>query len=72
MKYMISRQGNRNLANGRDENIFFSDLSEARAEARDRTTLSGEPWFVFEVEPKLLYAYRAQRAAEERWNGAPE
>ena len=69
MKYMISRQGNRNLANGRDENLFFGELSEARTAAQDRTTDSGEPWFVYEVQPKLMFSYRAQKAKEEDWSG---
>lgn len=58
-KYIVSKQGNRNLVLDQGVATFVhKDLTEARAEANRRTIDSGDPWFVFEIEPKLLFSYR--------------
>lgn len=70
-RYMISMQGNRNLAFGRDENIFFDDLADAKKEARRKTQEGREAWNVFEVSAKLMYVFRPT-IKEEDWSGASE
>lgn len=70
MKYMISRQGNRNLVLGRDENVFYDGLDSAMMAAERKATLYHEGWFVFEVTPRLVTGFRPRRAEEISRNDA--
>lgn len=71
VRYMVTRQGNRNLALGRAENIFHNNAAAARKAAADFTRRDGEPWYVYEVDAVLKYAYVTD-VREETWNGGAE
>lgn len=71
-RYAVSRQGNRNLVLDHESTEIGPDLPEARSYATTKAKSEGVPWYVFEIEVSLMFAYRPKTEVSEEDCGTPE
>lgn len=68
VRYLISRQGNRNLVLADDATRPFDTLNEAKEAAWRESSGDHQNWFIHEVSVKTVYAYRPQPSKGEEVN----
>lgn len=62
--YVISKQGNRNLALSSNDLQFFDDYANADANALKLARDTGSPWFVHELTVKTVRRHRPHVTVE--------